>query len=324
MKVRPITYAFFILTGLFAFLMSTRMVHAQNNSYKLILDVLSQAGSNTGSSDNYKIQDCVGQPSPPGGSAFDPNNTVILSSGFQVQQTRNSQGRTVFDADVAHNNNQNLGSLKSIKAEDSINIAVYADHCTPDYLTKYVVRLVYDPVAMSYQDGQPNFGSEPNYFGDNMSFLSQKTDTGTVEISGEVLAQEKSPSDTSGLLGVVTFVASDRFPNADENSFSDVSTDIKLVEVVWVGPFPFEQDAISEEESLKLESCPVSDFNGDHYVDFWDFLEFVDAYDSACGDANYDQRYDIYPAKSTGDCKIDFQDFLIFAPEFGIRCLIQN
>ena len=55
-----------------------------------------------------------------------------------------------------------------------------------------------------------------------------------------------------------------------------------------------------------------ADFNGNGEVDIPDFLQFVDAYGSQTGDANYDAKFDL-----DGNGVIGIPDFLIFVDLYG-------
>ncbi len=64
--------------------------------------------------------------------------------------------------------------------------------------------------------------------------------------------------------------------------------------------------------SLTLEGAPVpcpSDFNGDSVVDFFDYLDFVDAFSSNMSAADFN-----------GDGTIDFFDYLDFVDAFSAGC----
>jgi len=54
------------------------------------------------------------------------------------------------------------------------------------------------------------------------------------------------------------------------------------------------------------------DFDGNGNIDIFDFVLFATAYNSHCGDANYDPIGDF-----DGDCDIDIFDFVQFAQVYG-------
>jgi hypothetical protein len=57
------------------------------------------------------------------------------------------------------------------------------------------------------------------------------------------------------------------------------------------------------------------DITGDDKVDWEDFLLFADAYDTVSGDPNYNVLADIHPDTPDGD--VDWEDFLLFADWYG-------
>lgn len=56
----------------------------------------------------------------------------------------------------------------------------------------------------------------------------------------------------------------------------------------------------------------VGDFNGDHRVDFSDFLLFARGYGKSKGEVGYEARFDL-----NGDGTVGFQDFVLFARMYG-------
>lgn len=74
---------------------------------------------------------------------------------------------------------------------------------------------------------------------------------------------------------------------------------------------------VSEDDPIKIVISFMkeisADFTQDGKVDFFDFLEFVEAFGKAPGDEGYDARMDL---DSSGGA-IDFKDFLKFVEAFG-------
>ena len=57
------------------------------------------------------------------------------------------------------------------------------------------------------------------------------------------------------------------------------------------------------------------DSNNDGKIDFWDFMDFVDAYDTTIGDPEYRNVFDF-----DNDGKIDFWDFMDFVDVYDTLC----
>ena len=66
--------------------------------------------------------------------------------------------------------------------------------------------------------------------------------------------------------------------------------------------------------TVVFEVAPVlpGDFNGDNTVNFSDFLLFVQVFNTAEGDEDYNQVFNLDNTK-----RVDFGDFLIFVTNFG-------
>ena len=69
---------------------------------------------------------------------------------------------------------------------------------------------------------------------------------------------------------------------------------------------------LSGSASAQTPTAADADFNGNGEVDIADFLQFVDAYGSQTGDANYDAKFDL-----DGNDIIGIPDFLIFVDLYG-------
>lgn len=73
---------------------------------------------------------------------------------------------------------------------------------------------------------------------------------------------------------------------------------------------------VSETRGITVIVTPTSgDITGDGKVDWDDFLLFADAYGTVIGDPNYNVLADIHPDTPDGD--IDWDDFLLFADWYG-------
>ena len=68
------------------------------------------------------------------------------------------------------------------------------------------------------------------------------------------------------------------------------------------------EDVSNDNFEIIISSTHKGDFDGDNDCDWEDFLEFADAYNSRCGDLNYDPIGDF-----NDDCRINWEDFLEFA-----------
>ena len=64
--------------------------------------------------------------------------------------------------------------------------------------------------------------------------------------------------------------------------------------------------------SASAQTAADADFNGNGEVDIPDFLQFVDAYGSQTGQANYDAKFDL-----NGNGMVDIPDFLAFVDLYG-------
>lgn len=75
------------------------------------------------------------------------------------------------------------------------------------------------------------------------------------------------------------------------------------------------QTDVTSSTTVAMVGEPVeksADFSGDGRVDFSDFLVFAGGFGKSAGQAGYDARLDL-----SGNGKVDFEDFLLFAAEFG-------
>ena len=64
--------------------------------------------------------------------------------------------------------------------------------------------------------------------------------------------------------------------------------------------------------SASAQTAADADFNGNGVVDISDFLQFVDAYGTQRGQANYDAKFDL-----SGNGVVDISDFLAFVDLYG-------
>ena len=73
-----------------------------------------------------------------------------------------------------------------------------------------------------------------------------------------------------------------------------------------------QQDSLDVSNAVITITIISGDFDGDHDVDFADFLAFTSVFGLSSSDANYDARMDL-----NDDGMINFADFLIFVSVFG-------
>ena len=73
-----------------------------------------------------------------------------------------------------------------------------------------------------------------------------------------------------------------------------------------------QQDSLDVSNAVITIAIISGDFDGDHDVDFADFLAFTSVFGLSSSDANYNARMDL-----NGDGMINFADFLIFIGVFG-------
>ena len=66
---------------------------------------------------------------------------------------------------------------------------------------------------------------------------------------------------------------------------------------------------------LRIRPALVSDFNFDNVVDFEDFFLFADQFGTTSNSPNWDSRFDINQDEASLN-KIDFEDFFVFAEQF--------
>lgn len=110
------------------------------------------------------------------------------------------------------------------------------------------------------------------------------------EVAGYLYVIDRSTFDNPGDAGLKVF---------------DTSTDALVQGPVTTSLPPFD---------IAFIDLPRSDFNGDAYVDFADFLAFAGAFGTSSGQAGFASHFDLDASGA-----IDFADFLIFASEFGVE-----
>ena len=92
----------------------------------------------------------------------------------------------------------------------------------------------------------------------------------------------------------------DECNNIDDDCDGQVDEDVRLANSQW------------------WNVCRV-DFTGDKCTGVYDFIIFVDAFDTKPGDKRWDPRVDL-----DGDKDVDFQDFIIFAGVYQTACVAET
>ena len=85
-----------------------------------------------------------------------------------------------------------------------------------------------------------------------------------------------------------------------------------IVKAASMADLSGQQDALDVSNAVITVAIISGDFDGDHDVDFADFLAFTGVFGLSSSDANYDARMDM-----NDDGVINFADFLIFVSVFG-------
>ena len=86
-----------------------------------------------------------------------------------------------------------------------------------------------------------------------------------------------------------------------------------IVKTALMAGLSGQQDSLDVSNAVITVAIISGDFDGDHDVDFADFLAFTSVFGLSSSDANYDARMDL-----NDDGMINFADFLIFIGVFGI------
>ena len=85
-----------------------------------------------------------------------------------------------------------------------------------------------------------------------------------------------------------------------------------IVKTALMADLSGQQDSLDVSNAVITVTTISGDFDGDHDVDFSDFLAFTGVFGLSSSDANYDARMDL-----NDDGMINFSDFLIFVGVFG-------
>ena len=96
--------------------------------------------------------------------------------------------------------------------------------------------------------------------------------------------------------------------NGSGNSFAGFVSTIPIARIDVDGLLGDGWNHIDDLQVVSRFPCPA-DFNGDNTVDFFDYLDFVDAFSSNAPGADFN-----------GDSTIDFFDYLDFVDAFSVGC----
>ena len=182
---------------------------------------------------------------------------------------------------------------------------IYGD---PEFLEPYCfLKILYPPLLGNFTieyNSTPNclncgmFNCEANYT--NVTVIDG---TGQVEVDDHQLY----PGQTCKYVGTeysinITFYSG-------EASAYPACTDLP-----GVGPQPVSNFTIHITFDPLPQICK-GDSNNDGNIDFWDFMDFVDAYDTTIGDQYYNVVFDF-----DDDGNVDFWDFMDFVDVYDTSC----
>ena len=192
-----------------------------------------------------------------------------------------------------------------------------------------VIVAAFNPVFSGHVDGRLRLGTDGTYDADyaitarveiaslllsvDTSFVQAYQDTGTYEIDGSnLILARSSVGQAPAVLDTLGFTA------AEDSLFLIQRIPLGGYEPLLIGLFP---DAgpplavlgLSRADGGMVDPAELTaDFDGSGKVDFIDFLSFAPHYGSRAADDGYNARFDL-----NGNQSIDFLDFLELARQYG-------
>ncbi len=183
-------------------------------------------------------------------------------------------------------NNYDITLSTSNRAPGSLS-TTYTDNIGAD-----AVLCRFGPLSLTgafFPGGQLTPNTNP--FGTTISFSAPYTYTG-----GMLLLTVRHSGNNCGGSGSLDTVGSANCQATGVSSYTQADS--------WYAQGPI----VMKLEFTPPSSCPA-DFNGDEIVDFFDYLDFVDAFSSNAPNADFN-----------GDGIIDFFDYLDFVDAFSLGC----
>lgn len=251
-----------------------------------------------------------------------PVRAVLTPPLEDIQQVK---GPVSFDFDVTDGDQGQL-NRGSTPAATEFDVAVYLNGITDTTgvtdLTNYSVVVQYEPENVTYIGFAEGTAAAPNFLGTEGGTilpLPPILGANSIEFGNAILGPTAANSpDGKGLIGVLTFQASDPFDQSDliitEYSAKLVGGAQQTFSTVLVGriaegevDLSIPVGEITEQQQGTVDS--EADFSGDGVVDFTDFFQFADAFGQP---AEGFEAMDL-----NGDGFVDFSDFFAFADAFG-------
>ena len=227
----------------------------------------------------------------------EPGRATLVTKTLRVIAPPDESAVVKLDLDAA-DDNQDLGLLYNVVAEDEITLQVFVKDVAS--VTGYTATVEYPEALLegaTFSDGGLVQGT----------FISLPAQVGDGAITGGGSTLPPTPTDVNGRLCTFTFTAGADF--AGEAVLSLTSLSIQTPDKIELVTLPI--DVVVSAEQIGT-AAPEGSFDGDDDVDFDDFFLFALAFNTMPGDPGYNSAFDL-----DGDGHIFFGDFFIFATAFG-------
>ena len=227
----------------------------------------------------------------------EPGRATSVTKTLRVIAPPSESAVVRLDLDAA-DDNQDLGLLYNVVAEDEITLQVFVKDIAS--VTGYTATVEYPEALLegaAFSDGGLVQGT----------FISLPAQVGDGAITGGGSTLPPTPSDVDGRLCTFTFTAGADF--AGEAILSITSLSIQTPDKTEFITSPIEVVISADQIGT---AAPTGSFDGDDDVDFDDFFLFALAFNTMPGDPGYNSAFDL-----DGDGHIFFGDFFIFATAFG-------
>ena len=227
----------------------------------------------------------------------EPGRTTSVTKTLRVIAPPDESAVVRLDLD-AMDDNQDLGLLYNVVAEDEITLQVFVKDVAS--VTGYTATVEYPEALLegaTFSDGSLVQGT----------FISLPAQVADGAITGGGSTLPPTPTDVNGRLCTFTFTAGADF--AGEAVLSLTSLSIQTPDKMELIESPI--DVVISAEQIGT-AAPAASFDGDDDVDFDDFFAFALAFNTMPGDPGYNAAFDL-----DGDGHIFFGDFFIFATAFG-------